>query len=80
MAITNIRQHFHQLIDKINDEALLSQFYEALNENASRNYIWDQLTEQQQKEVLLSYEESEHPENIVTEPTIAEKYKEWLSK
>lgn len=80
MPIANIRQSFHQLIDKIDNETVLTQFYTALQENASKSFIWDKLDKEQQLEILSSYAESEQTEQILEEPSIEEKYKQWLSK
>ncbi len=39
---------------------------------------WDSLTEEQKKEVLLSYEESENDDNLMDNDTVMKKYEYWL--
>ena len=44
----------------------------------SQDNVWDKLTEDQKKEVLLSYEESESEKNLLVNETVMKKYKNWL--
>ena len=39
---------------------------------------WDSLTEEQKKEVFLSYEESENGDNLLDNDTVMKKYKDLL--
>ena len=39
---------------------------------------WDDLTPNQQQELLLSIEESRHPENLVAYSDIKTKYAQWF--
>ncbi len=41
----------------------------------SKSNIWDTLSEEQKREVLLSYEESEDDSNLVDNDEVMEKYK-----
>jgi len=82
MTISEIRNHFHTLIDTINDEKTLLQFYEALSflQNKGKSKLWESLTEEQQQQVLASYEESKNPENEISHSEMKKEHEKWLSK
>jgi hypothetical protein len=40
--------------------------------------VWDTLTEDQKKEVLLSYEESEDENNLIDTKSVLNKYKDLI--
>lgn len=68
MSTMELKSDIHQLLDKIDNEQLLKAVYDFLKEqaNAPEGVIWKSLTEEQKKEVQLSYEES-----LLEEPLIA---------
>jgi len=62
-----LKSSLHKIVDKINNEELLRTVYDflKLRENSEEGRIWKTLTEDQKKEVYLSYEESEDERNLV---------------
>ena len=58
----------------------ITRFYEKLYEvmEAPEDDWWDDLTPNQQQELLLSIEESKHPENLVAYSDIKTKYAQWF--
>ena len=77
---TSIKQKLHELIDKIENESILNQAYELIyKKNASgEGDLWNKLTLEQQQELLLSLEESENPDNLISDEAIKERHKKWL--
>jgi len=67
MGPIELKSSLHKIVDKINNEELLRTVYDflKLRENSEEGRIWKTLTEDQKKEVYLSYEESEDERNLV---------------
>lgn len=77
-----IKDDFHYLIDTIDDEAVLKEYYEiiqTLNSHQSNN-SWSKLSSEQQRLVLLSYEESFDEKNLVSHEDVMKKYAKWLEQ
>lgn|GEM_PF-553294 len=68
MGTIELKSNLHKIVDKINNEELLRTIYDFLKvrENLEERQIWKALTEEQKKEVYLSYEESEDDRNLVS--------------
>lgn len=68
MGTFELKSNLHKLVDKINNEELLRTIYDflKLRENSEEGRIWKTLTEEQKKEVFLSYEESENEANLTS--------------
>ncbi len=68
MGTIELKSNLHKLVDKINNEELLRTIHDflKLRENSEEGRIWKTLTEEQKKEVFLSYEESENDSNLIT--------------
>ena len=77
---TSIKQKLHDLIEKIDNESLLSQVYELIyKKNSSKEGdLWSQLTPAQQAEVLLSLEESNDPKNLISQEEVKRNHRKWL--
>lgn len=77
---TSIKQKLHDLIEKIDNESLLNQVYELIyKKNISKEGdLWSKLTTDQQKEVLLSLEESNDPNNLISNEEVKKEHKKWL--
>ena len=68
MGAMELKSDLHKMLDQIENEQLLRTIYDFLKErtDAPEGAIWESLTEEQKKEVQLSYVESQ-----VEEPLIA---------
>ena len=80
MTLTEIKSNLHNLIDELENPALLNEFYNEIKYivDSSKHSIWDTLTEAEKKDVLLSYEESEIEENLIDNDEVMKKYRKWL--
>lgn len=78
--VTSIKQKLHDLIEGIDNESILNQVYELISKKSSSKEgdLWSKLTDEQQKEVLLSLEESEEPYNLISEEEVKKNHKKWL--
>jgi hypothetical protein len=76
MGKTELKSDLHRILDKIENEQLLRTIYDFIkqSENAEEGQIWNTLTEEQKKEVYLSYEESQDDKNLINWETIKKKY------
>jgi hypothetical protein len=76
------KDDFHKLIDKIEDEELLKSYFDLikrLNENQTGN-LWKSLSVDEQKELLLSYEESLDVKNQISHSDAKNDFEKWLKK
>ena len=66
MGTIELKSDLHKILDRIENEQLLRTIYDFLkqSENAKEGQIWKTLTEEQKREVYLSYEESQDDKNI----------------
>lgn len=82
MTTELLKKEFHDLIDKIDNNLLLEQFYKALNysNNNSKYELWESLSESEKEEILLAFEESKDESNLINYDQIKEKHNKWLSK
>ena len=69
MGTAELRSNLHKIVDRIEDERLLRAIYSFLNEreNSEEGKMWTSLTEEQKKEVLQSYDESEDDSNLISD-------------
>lgn len=76
------RQEFHDLIDGIKDETKLEAYYELIQylNNSSKGEMWKELSKSEQEELLVSYDESNSPENLVSHSVVKEQHSKWLKK
>ena len=77
MDTIELKQSFHHLIDSIDNENLLINFYDLIKKRSSakEGQLWNKLTDQEQKELLLSLEESENPKNLIDHEKMKMKHK-----
>lgn len=68
MSTVELKSNLHKIVDKIDNEQLLQTIYDflKLSQNSKEGQIWKSLTEEQKKEVYLSYQESEDDKNLVS--------------
>jgi bifunctional N-acetylglucosamine-1-phosphate-uridyltransferase/glucosamine-1-phosphate-acetyltransferase GlmU-like protein len=76
MGTTEMKSDLHKILDRIENEQLLRTVYDFLkqSENAEEGQIWKTLTEEQKREVYLSYEESEDDKNLISWEDIKKKF------
>ncbi|MEO7988436.1 MAG: hypothetical protein ABI663_02785 [Chryseolinea sp.] len=76
MGTVEIKSDLHKILDKIENEQLLRTVYDFLkqSENAEEGQIWKTLTEEQKREVYLSYEESQDDKNLIDWEEIKKKF------
>ncbi len=75
MDIFRLKKDFHKLIDDINNEQLLLEFYSLIRKRiASRDgKLWKSLTKEELEELNLAFEESENPDNLIRQEDILRK-------
>ena len=76
MGTIELKSDLHKILDKIENEQLLRTIYDFLKqrEDVEEGKIWKTLTEEQRKEVYLSYEESQEDKNLIDWDTVKKKY------
>jgi len=77
MALENIKANFHLLIEKIENEELLTSFYELLfqKSQAQEGQLWERLTEEEKAELLLADEESKDGNNLLSDEEVRQNIK-----
>jgi len=80
MNTLELRRNFHLLIDSIDNENILFKFYELiLNKKSEKeNVLWNNLTNEQRRELNLAFEESEESKNLISNDELKKKHKKWL--
>lgn len=77
-----LKEQFHDLIDGINDESILVQYYRELSDVAllKDNDLWSDLTEEEQADIKAAIDESEDEANLISHEEVKKKYAKWLTK
>lgn len=77
---TETRKAFHDLIDTIEDEETLNGYLALVRQLADRRTgrLWDSLTPSEQRELMLAYEESLIPSNLMSHQEVKEQHQKWL--
>jgi hypothetical protein len=72
MGISELKSQLYKMVDKIEDEQLLRTIYSFLNEreNSQEGRLWSSLTEEQRKEVLQAFDESEDEANLIDDADV----------
>jgi len=80
VSTIELKNNFHKLIDSIDNENLLMSFYDILKSRAEikDGQLWSRLKKNEQEELLLAFEESENPENLIDNEIMKKKHKKWL--
>jgi len=67
MGTIELKSSIHKIVDGIQNEQLLRTLYDFLKgrEQSNSGQLWATLTEEQKREVLLAYDESEDDANLV---------------
>ncbi len=82
MNSLKIKSDFHKLIDKINDETVLLNFFDALKDFVSHSMdvdIVDELTKKQKSRLKISLEQSRAGKTI-TDNEMKKEIRKWLGK
>jgi len=68
MKTSEIRNNFHSLIDRIDNDPLLMKFYDLMIKSTStkEGQLYKQLTDEQKNVLMLAEEESNDPSNLIT--------------
>ena len=82
MNTIEIRNNFHKLIDRIDNNNILSKFYSILEQASTvkDGQLWSKLTEEEKQELLLIDNETDNDQNIISGSTIQAKHKKWLER
>jgi len=80
MTAIELKKNFHQLIDSIDNENLLLNFYDLIKGRSSEKegQLWSRLSKEEQEELLLAVEESEDPDNLISYKDMNEKHRRWI--
>jgi len=72
MGISELKSQLYKMLDKIEDEQLLRSIHSFLNEreNSQEGRLWSSLTEEQRKEVLQAFDESEDESNLIDDADV----------
>ncbi len=76
------KEDFHKLIDKIENEEILKGYFQLIQRLNSHQTgkLWDNLSKEEKGELLLSYEESFDPSNLVSHEEVKKQHGKWLKK
>ena len=80
MATIDIKTNFHKLIEHINNDKILTLFYDIL-ENASKvkdGQLWNQLSDEERQELLRIDLETDDEKELIPHSKVQEKHRKWL--
>ncbi|HMQ78664.1 MAG TPA: hypothetical protein PKE39_07525 [Ignavibacteria bacterium] len=85
MTQLEIKTNFHKLIDEIDDQKELAKLYEyfiALKQNFEKSGSdwWDELTDEQRKNIDISIEECNDPSKLIPHDQVMKEARKWLKK
>jgi hypothetical protein len=82
MTTVELKKNFHTLIDRIDNERLLKDFYDLFlrRSQSEEGTLWSNLTTKEQEELLLSEEESNYETNLISHQEMKKKHQKWLEK
>ena len=77
-----IKDEFHNLIEKIDNETVLKGYLKLIQRlnNSQTGELWDQLSNKEKDELLISYEESFDPTNLIAHEDVKKEHTKWLRK
>jgi len=80
MNSIELKNKFHLLIDSIDNENLLNNFYDILKRrsNVHEGHLWNRLSKDEREELLLAFEESDKEENLISQEKMTKKHLKWL--
>jgi hypothetical protein len=77
MGTIELKSNLHKIVDRIEDDRLLRAIYSFLKEreNSIDSSMWNSLSDEQKKEVLQAYDESEDESNLIEDKDVWRKLK-----
>jgi hypothetical protein len=80
MDTLDIKKSFHHLIDSIENDDLLLDFYELLKNRTSvkEGQLWENLSKSEKEELFISLEESKSSYNLISHAEMKKKHRKWL--
>jgi hypothetical protein len=80
MKTSDIKNNFHNLIDRIDNDSLLIKFYDLMIKSTinKEGQLYDQLTNEQKNILMLAEEESNDPANLISYNDQKKKHRKWL--
>ena len=68
MNRTELKKNFHLLIDSIENDKLLTNFYDLIKKRSSakEDQLWNRLPYKEQEELISAFEESEKPDYLTS--------------
>ncbi len=80
MNTIELKKNFHSLIDSIENESLLMSFYDIIKSKTKSKdgQLWGRLNKDEQEELLIAFEESENPDNLIDNEKMKKKHGKWL--
>ncbi len=82
MDMLDIKNNFHHLIESIDDEAVLLNFYLLMKTQLSENdtLLIDTLSAKQYKVLMEVFDERFNDDNLMANEAIKQKYNKWFTK
>lgn len=76
MTTVELKTNFHQLIDKISNEAMLVKFYEIMSTAnvSNEGSLWKNLSNEEQQELIEIEKDIHNIENLIDHSTMMFKY------
>lgn len=80
MNTLELKSNFHKLIDEIENEKILSSFYDILSSANSHDEgsLWARLSLKERLELIEIEKEIQFDENLISHAEIKEKHQKWL--
>lgn len=80
METQTIKQNIYDLLDSIQDEAVLLDFYNILEFQAKdkSELSWEILTKEQKDKILMSHSQTKDPNKIIDSDNFKKRYNKWL--
>lgn len=80
MNTIELKKKFHLLIDSIENDHLLANFYDLLKNRSTtkEGQLWNRLTYQEQEELISALGESENADYLISNDEMKKKHSKWL--
>lgn len=80
MSTVEMKNDFHKLIDRIDNDKVLMRFYDILKKASTikDGNLWDRLSSQEKQELLQIDSDTDSEDNLIPIQTIKDKHKKWL--